>query len=162
MLKISANQVNLFPPGSTIYNGANNIPIGYNDFSIGIHGNSFYFGNPITGKPLSASALATLINADFAFHQGETVTLFSCNAGLNLHDGVPPVAQQLANDLNSPVKAPNNFVWIAANGDYFIGGSRSGMTEFNETLADMAMGPSYIEPGQFVKYYPTYVLSKGQ
>lgn len=154
--------LNLFPPGSPIYIGANNIAIEYNDFSVGIHGNSFYFGNPITGKPLRASALAKLIEADFAFHQGETVTLYSCNAGLNLHNGTLSAAQQLANDLNSPVKGADNFVWIPTNGDYFIGGARSGMTEFTATSAAESMGPSYLEPGQFITYYPTYLLSNGQ
>ena len=56
--------------------------------------------------------LAEKIRAHPSYKDGQHVVLMSCNTG----KGEAPFAQHLANELNAPVSAPDNFLWIWPDG----------------------------------------------
>lgn len=72
---------------------------------------------------------------------GKPIRLFSCNTG-KVDSGF---AQNLANKLNIPVKAPTEYVWARPNGSYFIAGAMT---------IDDKIYPDFSQPGKFKTYYP--------
>jgi len=76
-------------------------------FDITMHGEEklayFY------GEKIDSHTLAQIIMQRKDYH-GEPVRLLSCNTGITDENG-DSFAQRLANELNVPVKAPNNFLW---------------------------------------------------
>jgi hypothetical protein len=61
---------------------------------------------------MSPKELADLIKADKKYRPGMPVDLLSCNTG----KGASPYAQSLANELNAPVNAPDQFLWYYTDG----------------------------------------------
>ena len=49
--------------------------------------------------------------AQYPRHADMTVEILSCNTG----KGANPLEQQLANELNTTVKAPNEYLWFSSN-----------------------------------------------
>jgi hypothetical protein len=78
-------------------------------FVVGGHG----FANGIQGPngTMTAQDLASEIKKD-SNYTGQSVTLFSCNTG-SLDNGF---AQQLADELNTTVFAPDNLLWYYSDG----------------------------------------------
>lgn len=72
---------------------------------------------------------------------GKAIRLLSCNTG----HGDSCFAQNLANKLNRPVKAPTEYLWVCDNGTYFVMGGK----EVNGKLI-----PDPTKPGRFKTYYP--------
>ena len=72
---------------------------------------------------------------------GKPIRLLSCNTG-KVDSGF---AQNLANKLNRPVKAPTEYLWARPNGTYFVAG---GMKIGDVLVPDMS------KPGKFKTYYP--------
>ncbi|MBQ7503114.1 hypothetical protein IJT93_10500 [bacterium] len=74
-------------------------------------------------------------------YQGQGIRLLSCSTG-QLNNGF---AQNLANKLNRPVKAPTDILWALPNGVYYV-------------TAGKFMNGNYIEdfryPGKFKTFYP--------
>lgn len=91
-----------------------------NFYDIGGHGTS----NSITvgGKNMSAFEYAQLIKKDPSFNRDNGVRLLSCCTG----QGSKSFAQQLANELDCNVKAPNDVLYIDLNGNLQIGLDNSG------------------------------------
>ena len=71
----------------------------------------------------------------------KAVRLLSCNTG-KVKEGF---AQNLANKLNRPVKAPTEYLWARPDGSYFVAGGR----HVNGQLV-----PDLSKPGKFKTYYP--------
>ena len=61
------------------------------------------------GERLDAKKLAARIKKDPNYKSGMTVEILSCNRG----KGANPLGQQLANELNTTVKAPNEYLWFS-------------------------------------------------
>ncbi|MCC6556959.1 MAG: RHS repeat protein [Polyangiaceae bacterium] len=66
---------------------------------------------------LTPQQLAAIIKRQSDYTPGTPVRLNSCNVG-RLPDGF---AQQLANELNAPVNAPNRTVWANSSGGLWVG-----------------------------------------
>lgn len=83
---------------------------------------------------------ARLFKANKDYNQG-AIRLLSCNTGK-----VPSgFAQNLANKLNRPVKAPSDYLWARPDGTYFVAGGKT----INGKLV-----PDYSKPGKFITYNP--------
>ena len=72
---------------------------------------------------------------------GKPIRLLSCSTG-KVDSGF---AQNLANKLNRPVKAPTDYLWAYPNGRYFVAGGKT----INGILV-----PDMSKPGKFVTYKP--------
>ena len=102
------SSLNLFKPGSL-----EDLAIGRenadspNEYEVFAHGDQATVFDDIEGErvPLSAQELADRIRADSAYDQGMPVRLGSCNTG----KGQENIAQELANELDAKVIAPNRY-----------------------------------------------------
>lgn len=83
---------------------------------------------------------ARLFKANKDYHHG-AIRLLSCSTG-KVNSGF---AQNLANKLNRPVKAPSDYLWARPNGTYFVAGGKT----VNGRLV-----PDHSKPGRFITYYP--------
>ena len=83
---------------------------------------------------------ARLLKNDSNYHGG-SIRLLSCNTG-KVSSGF---AQNLANKLNRPVKAPTDYLWATQDGKYFVAGGK----KVNGVLM-----PDRSKPGKFKTYYP--------
>lgn len=83
---------------------------------------------------------ARLFKANKDYNQG-AIRLLSCNTG-KVSSGF---AQNLANKLNRPVKAPSDYLWARADGTYFVAGGK---------MVNGRLVPDYRKPGKFITYYP--------
>lgn len=72
---------------------------------------------------------------------GKPIRLLSCNTG-KVDAGF---AQNLANKLNRPIKAPTEYLWVSLNGTYFVAGGK----KVNNKLV-----PDFSRPGTFKTYKP--------
>ena len=150
----------ILPPGdSTTYQNAANVPSTPGTITVVIHGTPFYVIDE-NGQELPISTLANMIeDVRDRLHlpKNAPVKLISCNTGFKTQFGMHPVAQQLQDILGEPVQAPNNFVWIYANGDFIVAPSNlPGYSWDNATAsstrAAIASGPNLGNPGSFVTY----------
>ncbi len=73
--------------------------------------------------------------------KNKPIRLMSCNTG-KVDSGF---AQNLANKLNRPVKAPTEYLWARPNGTHFIAGGK---------VVDGKLYPDMSKPGRFKTYYP--------
>jgi RHS repeat-associated protein len=123
--------MNLYPPGSDIYNNAKNIPAG-NDYTVGAHGNPQLIQGP-TGGNYSIPTLALQIKNDPNYKSGETIDLISCSTGV----GKNPPAQQLANAMGAgtTVKAPTDTIWIYPDGHTVVAPAKGGDTKNGPDLS---------------------------
>lgn len=112
--------LNLFPEKEPIYQNSENTPSPGETFTVGAHGNAGGPVDPTTRKPISAEDMADQIRQNPKYQPGETVRLDSCNVGRG------DFAQELANELNAPVQAPDNYVWIYSNGDVVVAPAQDG------------------------------------
>jgi len=69
------------------------------------------------------------------------VRLLSCSTG-KIDDGF---AQNLANKLNRPVKAPTDFLWVFPDGKYFVAGVK---------VENGVRNPDMNKLGRFRTFYP--------
>lgn len=74
-------------------------------------------------------------------YNGQAIRLLSCSTG-KVTSGF---AQNLANKLNRPVKAPTDYLWARPNGTYFVA---AGKIENGKLIPVMS------KPGKFKTYYP--------
>lgn len=84
--------------------------------------------------------LAKILKND-KLSKGKAVRLLSCNTGKVSSS----FAQNLANKLNVPVKAPTDYLWVLPNGHYFVAG---GKTINGIFVADTT------KKGRFKTFYP--------
>ncbi len=152
----------LFCPKNSIAYGDINLPSGDKTFFINAakrsdidangyldilaHGNASSIRLEINGKELKINwrELAKIIKKNPQF-RNKGIRLLSCNTG-SAPDGF---AQNLANKLGIPVKAPNNLLWAYSNGVLIVAPRAS--SDRNS--------PNYKRPhptirGCFVTYYP--------
>ena len=135
--------INVYPQGQDIYWNAEKIPNSIEQYSVGGHGNSngIYVRNISnnTWDLMDPVTLANRIKEDPAY-TGQDVYLYSCNVGTGDY------GQQLANELNGNVYAPNSYVWIDEDGGVYIGG----LIENPDSPTNPY--PDYNDPGEFVKF----------
>ncbi|MCM1523057.1 MAG: hypothetical protein NC120_01255 [Ruminococcus sp.] len=74
-------------------------------------------------------------------YKGQGIRLLSCSTG-KIDTGF---AQNLANKLNVPVKAPTNILWAEQSGKYFVAAGKIVNGEFMPDLS---------QPGKFKTFYP--------
>ena len=129
--------INLFPHDEAIRQSADNIPNPKGTFTVGGHGDPRAMWNAAHDR-VEPDQLAEKIRAHPSYKEGQHVVLMSCNTG----KGEAPFAQHLANELNAPVSAPDNFLWIWPDGKT----APMGMT------ADRKMLPS--DPGKWRTFRP--------
>ncbi|BEP61104.1 hypothetical protein GmRootV213_16580 [Variovorax sp. V213] len=103
--------INMFPHDEAIRKSADNIPNPPGGFTVGGHGDSRAMWNAAHDR-VEPDQLAEKIRAHPSYKEGQHVVLMSCNTG----KGEAPFAQHLANELNAPVSAPDNFLWIWPDG----------------------------------------------
>ena len=91
-------------------------------FDVGMHGNQMNvaFSSAENAATASPEALAITIAQNKNYVKRQPVRLLSCNTGVQL-DGKECFAQKLANVLNAPVLAPNNYLYIDVNGGTSVG-----------------------------------------
>lgn len=94
-------------------------------------GMSFNINHRIAAKLLKT-------NKDYSH---EAVRLLACNTG-KVSSGF---AQNLANKLNKPVKAPSDYLWVRLDGTYFVAGGK---------MQNGQLVPDYSKPGRFITYRP--------
>ncbi|OOG55630.1 hypothetical protein B0E48_13455 [Rhodanobacter sp. C03] len=143
--------LNLFPVFQDIYLYAQAIPDVPGQYIVGGHGSSTSMSAP-DGTPLTPDQIAAMIESDDNYAPGEPVTLVSCDTGVPAADGSPSFAEQLADDLDASVTAPNSIAWLSPDGFYRAAGSY--------VPSNPDFGPSILEPGQFITYLPTLTLQE--
>lgn len=74
-------------------------------------------------------------------YNGGPIRLLSCHTG-KVGAGF---AQNLANKLNRPVKAPTDYLWVTKDGRYFVAGGK---------MTNGVLIPDTSKPGKFKTYYP--------
>ena len=111
-LGLAGVNMNLFPSNEDIHSYAQKVANKPNTFQVGGHGNPSLMVDGATGERLDAKKLASRIKKDPNYKSGMTVEILSCNTG----KGANPLGQQLANELNTTVKAPNEYLWFSSNG----------------------------------------------
>lgn len=152
----------LFGPKTSVAVGDINLPSGNETFfaniarrkeidvdgflDVSAHGSVTHIQIKVNGRNVHMNwrALAQLIKRNKQFHKNG-IRLLSCNTG----SSKTGFAQNLANKLGVPVKAPDNLLWAYPNGKMIIA---PGMTNDKES-------PDYHKPhptirGKFITYYP--------
>lgn len=128
--------INMFPPNTGDWVGANNYQTPPGIFTVGAHGNPLDVVDA-NDMPLYPSELANIIKHNKAYKPGEPVRLLSCNTGRDPGKPYSPTsyAQFLANDLGAPVQAPNTFGWFQSDGTFTIAGAQNanGPVQWNQT-----------------------------
>lgn len=74
-------------------------------------------------------------------YRGEAVRLLSCSTG----SAAGKFAQNLANKLGVPVKAPTDILWAQPNGVYYVAGQK---------IVQGTRYPDFAKPGKFKTFYP--------
>ena len=138
-LGLAGVDMNLFPSNEDIHSYAQKVANKPNTFQVGGHGNPSLMVDGATGERLDARKLASRIKGDPKYKPGMTVELLSCNTG----KGANPLGQQLANELNTTVKAPNEFLWYSSNGNLTPMGMKADRTKDTS------------KPGIYEKLYPS-------
>ncbi|WP_158628749.1 RHS repeat-associated core domain-containing protein [Dyella choica] len=152
--------LNLFPSGSSQWQGANNYPANPGIYTVAAHGNPLMIVDA-QGNPILPQDLANMIKHDKNYKPGEPVVLLSCNTGVTPSKPWYPssYAQFLANDLpdGSVVSAPNNFLWLNDEGQSVVAGARDAngrpvdWTGTSISAGGITMDPS--NPGKMVPFY---------
>ena len=107
-LGLAGVDMNLFLSNEDIHSYAHKVANKPNTFQVGGHGNPSLMVDGATGERLDAKKLAARIKKNPNYKSGMTVEILSCNTG----KGANPLGQQLANELNTTVKAPNEYLWF--------------------------------------------------
>jgi len=115
--------INLFPTSEAIRESATRIPNPAGTFTVGGHGNSSTIVDT-EGNPISPRQMARRIQSHPCYKKGQTVVLMSCNTGA----GDDSYAQHLARELDAPVRAPDQFLWIWPSGATKPAGMKSDRT----------------------------------
>ena len=105
--------INLFPSNEAIHTYAQRVKNKPNVFQIGGHGSPSAIIDGSNGKALTAKDLAQKIRSHPDYKKGMTIELLSCNTG----KGKNSIGQQLANELNTTVRAPDQFLWYYSDGN---------------------------------------------
>jgi RHS repeat-associated protein len=157
-----APNLNVFPQWEPIWGYAQQVPSVPNAYIVAGHGTPTYMLGPDGIKGLTAQAIASMIESDMDYQQGEQVILDSCNTGNDseLEPGQEPFAQQLADLLGAPVVAPNEFGWYYQDGTVITADSEIPSTSPYLTAQQAASGPSYLSPGQWITYLPSVPLTQ--
>ena len=133
-------EINLFSPDEAIHHSAKNVANDQVSFNVGGHGND----SSIVDKdrnPLAASELANMIMNHQKYEPGMRVNLLSCNTG-NFNANINCFAQQLANEINAEVLAPNTLLWYWPDGK---------VAPYGKTIDGSI---DYQQPGQFYVFKP--------
>jgi RHS repeat-associated protein len=132
--------LNLFTPGTYIYNNAQNIKPNGTAYIVTGHGTSANVFGP-DSKTISPDQLAEKIKSDPKYKPGTPVTLLTCNSG----NGSNPYGQQLAAALKAPVNACPTYVWFYQSGDVKIYPAKGG---------NMSNGPDTTQPRTTTPFQP--------
>ena len=108
-----------FPIGDKIKGNAKRISPDGNKFDVAMHGTPVGVGFGTENPSLTARELARIISRDPAYH-GQTVRLLACHTGAALGNGEYCFAEELANALGCIVEAPDDYLYITANGDWYV------------------------------------------
>jgi len=156
-----AVNLNLFPQWQPIWGYAQQVPSVPNAYLVGGHGSPTSMWGP-DEQQLSAQQVASMIESDMNYQQGEEVILGACNTGNNsaLAPGEEVFAQQLADVLGAPVLAPTEFGWYWQDGGLSTEDTEIPSTSVNYLTPQQAQsGPSWVSPGQWNTYLPSFRLS---
>jgi len=152
--------LNLFPKGSSQWQGANNYPSTPGVYTVAAHGNPLMIVDA-QGNPILPQDLANMIKHDRNFKPGEPVSLLSCNTGVTPQKPWYPTsyAQFLANDLGgSTVSAPNNFIWFNdVTGKTIVAGARDANGPVDWTKTSILAGGITMDlgnPGLMIQFTP--------
>ncbi len=92
------------------------------------------------GEKIDPHTLARILKGRSDYH-GEPIRLLSCNTGKEEND-TDCFAQRLANELKTPVKAPNNFLWAHP---------------VKNEVSEITIGTTAIDnDGEFVDFQPRF------
>jgi RHS repeat-associated protein len=106
--------LNLLPPGRE-KDWGDKMPTSPNEYTVGAHGEPHSMLDSNLNL-ISPEKLAGLIQRDPKYDPSKPVRLYSCQTGLDPHDGILPYGQQLADALGSTVIAPTTIVLPHPNG----------------------------------------------
>ena len=132
--------LNLFPPGSEIYNNAQKMKPNGTCYMVTAHGTSKQVYGP-DNTTVSPTELASKIKNDPTYKPGTPVTLLSCHGG-DTPDGY---GQKLSDALQAPVNASSDYTWFYPNGTVTVNPAKSG---------NMANGPDNSKPGKMIPFTP--------
>ena len=109
-------------------------------FDVIAHGDSHNIEIETGGKvyKIQHRTAAKILSKNTAYKKGQPIRLLSCNTG-KVDDGF---AQNLANKLNVPVKAPTKYAFAYEDGKHFVAGSKDGKN------------PDYTDRGTYRTFYP--------
>ncbi|ENK6898861.1 RHS repeat protein, partial [Escherichia albertii] len=140
-------------PSDPIYKGSLNVREFPTGFTVGGHGTPTSMNDDRIkkGSVLTIKQLASDIRANPKYHEGMPVVLFSCETG----KGKNSFAQQLANELDVTVIAPDEIIWIWPDGNYDIMGQTARITIGGKDNGAFELVPDEKQPGDFHKFTPT-------
>lgn len=147
-----AVDLNYYSPSDSIYKGSLNIKEFPNGFTVGGHGTPTSMDDDRIkkGSLLTIKQLSSDIRTNPKYHKGMAVVLFSCETG----KGENSFAQQLANELNTPVIAPDKLIWIWDDGSFKIMGKTVRITIDATEKGSFNMEPDELQPGKFHVFNP--------
>lgn len=155
--------LNLFPQGSSQWQGANNYPSSPGVYTVAAHGNPLMIVDA-QGNPILPQDLAAMIKHDKNYKPGEPVKLLACNTGVTPQKPWYPAsyAQFLANDLpgGSVVSAPNNFIWFnVVTGNTIVAGAQDANGPVDWTKTSISAGGITMDPnnpGSMIPFMPNH------
>lgn len=156
-----AVDLNLFKPGTPEWKDAENYPSDPYAFTVAGHGDPLSILDQRDGgaHPLNANQLAKLIRSK-NYKPGEAVALLSCNTGTKpggRYGNKPAFAQYLADQLNAPVVAPDNFGWFRSYTDGTVDYYVAAPSDPNITWQSPNLPTNYSDTdytSDFVTFYP--------
>ncbi|WP_426285030.1 RHS repeat-associated core domain-containing protein [Luteibacter sp. E-22] len=156
---LGLTDLNLFVPGSAEYRAAKNFTSPPGTYVVGAHGNPLNVVDQ-NGSALRPEQLATMIQNDPTYQQGETVLLLSCNTGVTPEakwNRSGSFAQRLASSLKANAQAPDHFGWLFPSGSFE---SRGGVVNGkpvqwdNIPIIPSSMTPDPADPGTLLEFKP--------
>jgi len=111
--------ISAFSPGDPLYENVKAVKPDGDKFDVAMHGapTAVAFGGRESN--MSPRTLAAIIRHSEGYH-GQEIRLLACSTGVQ-NDGNYCFAEELANALGVTVWAPNDVLYIAANGTTYVG-----------------------------------------
>ena len=137
--------INFFPHNEKIYDYVKLTPDTPNDYIVAGHGSPNSISDA-KGNKMTAKEIADIIKSDPAYDPSMTVWLYSCETG-DTSKVSEPIAQEIANELETELFAPNKYLHILNRGSLIIAEDNP-----NFDVRDEDGMPTVNEPGEWVRF----------
>ena len=145
---LEAKMINGSQPGDPLFNG---VPSGFLSVQVHSDGTNFSVQTPNGVIDMTPAELADVIESSGAYTQGQPILLRACSSGMVCPAETSNAAEELANELGSPVVAPTNDV--GANRPIMVGDPILVQVPSNSDQVSTLVSKFPME-GQYVTYTP--------